>query len=118
MSETAVSAAKRACGSCGAFEISLTSSITAATGVLKTKRRSMSSLTLWIVSCALRARGVGDDRAGDLRVDDTPQTREEAPHPLDAGVLPLLVLICRPHEQDVEAQRIGSEPFDEFVGRD
>ena len=58
ISDTAVSTAKRDAGSSGDDEIAFTSSITADTGVLKTNRRSMSSLTLWIVSCALRARGV------------------------------------------------------------
>ena len=57
ISDTTVSAANRAAGSVVARDSSLTSSITAAIGVLKTNRRPMSSVTLEIVSCVFRASG-------------------------------------------------------------
>ena len=111
ISETAVSAANRAAGSPGAFESSLTSSITAEIGVLKTNRRSMSSVNRAIVSCALRASGVsmpvGRGGLGG-RADDAPQPLDEAHHPLDAFGRPVHVLVGRAEEEDVEARRVGA----------
>ena len=56
ISDTAVSAAKGAAGSSGAFTSSFTSSITAAIGVLNCWRRPRSSLTRAIVWCVFRAK--------------------------------------------------------------
>ena len=110
ISVTAVSAAKRAAGSSGARPSSLTSSITAAIGVLNWKRRSMSSVTRAIVRCAVRARSVGADSPsgallGDL-AHDAPQPLQEARDPLDALLRPLHVLIGRAHEEDVQPHRV------------
>ena len=63
-------------------------------------------------------RQAGKGLPGELLVDHPPEPGEEPPHPLDAGVLPLLVLVGGAHEEDVEAERIGAEAIDELVGRD
>ena len=73
----------------GARDSSLTSSITAAIGVLNWKRRSMSSVTRAIVRCAVARRARSTSALacrrllGDL-VHDPPQPAQEARDPLDA----------------------------------
>ncbi len=102
ISETAVSAAKRAPGSPSPRPISLTSSITAAIGVLITKRRPMSSDTFAIVAWALRTSGPSPGSpagSGRLLERDPPELVQEAHHALDAVVLPLRVLVDRAEEQ-------------------
>ena len=122
-SETAVSAAKRAAGSSGAFDSSLTSSITAAIGVLKTKRRSMSSVTRAIVSCALRASGVSTPRRR-RRAAPRPRARRaraggrSAPSRSIPSGRPVDVLVGRALEEDVDADRVGAELVDQLVRRD
>ena len=109
ISETAVSAAKRAAGSSGARASSLTSSITAAIGVLKAKRRSMSSVTFAIVRCALRASGASTARrrvgCSACSPHDPPQPVQEPPDAVDPRSVPLHVLVGRAHEERVRAAR-------------
>ena len=114
ISETAVSAAKRAAGSSRrAVESSFTSSITAAIGVLNWKRRPMSSLTRAIVSCALRASAPSPRSLDAARARATSSTtrqrrRTKRDIPSMPSSRPLHVLVGRAHEEDVEPHRVGA----------
>ena len=93
----------------GAAAISLTSSITAAIGVWNEKRRSMSSVTFAIVRCAFRASAPSPGspaRASGLLVGDAPEPVDEPPDAFEPGVLPVHVLVGRPHEQRVHPHRV------------
>ncbi len=82
----------------------------------------MSSETRSIVRCAARTSSPSAGAStGAARRDlerEPPDPVEEPGRPLDAGVAPLLVLLGRAHEEDVEPQRVGAVARDRLVGRD
>ena len=100
---------------------SLTSSITAAIGVLNWKRRPMSSVTLAIVRCAARVSVASTSVAppasrSATSFDDPPQPAQEARDALDALLGPLHVLVGGPHEQDVRAHGVSAVAVGQRVG--
>src|SRR4026207_1540736 len=122
ISDTAVSAAKRAPGAAGARPREVTRAITAAIGVLKTNRRPMSSLTFAIVSCVLRTNGPPSPApppasAGPPPLPNPPHRPQEPPDALDPLLGPVHVLVGRPDEQDVEAHRVGAVHLRQLVRR-
>ena len=104
----------------------------AATAVLKWKRSAESRVDLSIAQCALRAsaspaslRPSGEAGDGVTRTpvlgqaaDQRPEALQEAVAAGDAAVGPLGVVLGRPQEQHVEAQRVGAVARDQLVGRD
>ena len=109
-------------GSSGFRASSLTSSMIAAIGVFRAKRRPMSSVTFAIVACALRASGVsGASSATGLSAcsHERPELVEEPAHaarsrrprkspPSSNG----------PEEHQVGADGVGAPPVDVLVGHD
>ena len=95
---TAVSAAKRASGAVGSSDSSFTSTITAEIGVWNWMRRSMSSVTLAIVSCARCVSGPSppsDGAASATSCTMRHSRRRKRTTPSIPFLGPLLVLVGR-----------------------
>jgi hypothetical protein len=102
------------------------SSITAAIAVLNCLRRSISSLTFWMVWCSWRRRSfwaasvvqlaagqAGDHAALHMLVGQLPQPLQEAVRALDAGVRPFQALLRRRGEHHEQARGVGAVLVDQ-----
>ena len=95
--------------------------MTAAIGVLEVEAALDVVSDLAIVACALRTSGPSPGSAppwsGLAQLEpEPPEPSQEAKRPVDAGVLPLLVLVGRRHEEDVEANGVGAVAVDHRTG--
>ena len=99
-------------GAVGSSDSAFTSSITAEIGVWNWNRRSMSSVTFAIVSCALRPSGPSRRAAGGALSATSCTTRHSRRRkrtiPSTPGLGPLHVLVGRAEEEDVEPHGIGA----------